>query len=152
MPWAAATGSECGTQGPTGWVILVISRKVSGGPQPTSLISARLDRNQLDSSAATASRNADSTARSALSTVILRGSMLDRREDGSLLGGARLRLGRDDPGERLPSQLASIWRILLWPVAGAAFLFVFAVGGESSAAMACNAASMHCASEFREAR
>ena len=55
-------------------------------------------------------------------------------------------------GEQLPSQLASVWRILLWPVAGAAFLFVFAAGGESSAATACNAASMHGASEFREAR
>jgi hypothetical protein len=32
----------------------------------------------------------------ALLTVILRGSMLDRREDGSLLRGARFALGRGD--------------------------------------------------------
>ncbi|MDQ2814236.1 MAG: hypothetical protein M3Z75_20800 [Actinomycetota bacterium] len=50
--------------------------------------------------------------------------------------------------EQLPPQLTWPWRVLLWPVAGTAFLVVFAVGGGSSAARragtACTAASRRC--------
>jgi hypothetical protein len=43
--------------------------------------------------------------------------------------------------EQLPPQQTWSWRVLLWPAAAAAFMFVFAAGRGSSAARACSAAS-----------
>ena len=56
--------------------------------------------------------------------------------------------------EQLRPQPTWPWRILRWPVAGAAFLVVFAAGGGSSAARgagtACSAASRRCAPRVPE--
>jgi hypothetical protein len=58
--------------------------------------------------------------------------------------------------EQLRPQPTWPWRVLLWPVTGAAFLVVFAAGGGSSAARragtACSAASQRCARRVRETR
>lgn len=42
--------------------------------------------------------------------------------------------------EQRRARLAWVWRAVLWPVAAAAFLVVFAAGGGSRAAVACSAA------------
>jgi hypothetical protein len=41
--------------------------------------------------------------------------------------------------EQLRPRATWLWRVLLWPVAAAAFLVVFAAGGGSQAATACGA-------------
>jgi hypothetical protein len=47
-----------------------------------------------------------------------------------------------------PRLMTWVWRVLLWPVAAAAFLVVFAAGGGSKAALACSAAvSRRCLNE-----
>ena len=66
---------------------------------------------------------------------------------------ARLTAAESMPAQEQlrPRRLTWARRVLLWPVAAALFLVVFAVGEGSSAAAARGAASRRCASENREA-
>jgi hypothetical protein len=64
---------------------------------------------------------------------------------------ARVTADEKMPGrEQLRPQLTWPWRVLLWPVGGAACLVVFAAGGGSSAARRAARPSGAVPSEFRE--